>query len=143
MCELLKKVVLRSELAKSLPSWPAASVLPARNLRRLTRIVSSQMATSPRTGSTVLEEVVARICTILAVAYKVDKEGAQHSSWTYSLDITEVLPAKAEMGGNKTVGTVIVETEDGEYRRPVVKLCLLKPVEEERVDDQEETNKKL
>lgn len=56
--------------------------------------------------------------------------------------VTDVLPDKAEMDGNQTIRTVIIETEDGEYRRPVVKLCLLKPVEEEKANDQEETKKK-
>jgi hypothetical protein len=39
-------------------------------------VVSSQMAKSPRTGSTNLEEVVNRKCAITASANEVDKEGA-------------------------------------------------------------------
>jgi hypothetical protein len=56
--------------------------------------------------------------------------------------VTKLLPGKREKDGNQTVRTVIVETQDGEYQRPVVKLCLLKAVEEDIVDNQEESKKK-
>jgi hypothetical protein len=56
--------------------------------------------------------------------------------------VTKLLPGKREKDRNQTVRTVIVETQDGEYQRPVVKLCLLKAVEEEIADNQEESKKK-
>jgi hypothetical protein len=61
---------------ESLPPWPATSTLPTRSPRRYMGVVSSQMAKSPRTGSTNLEEVVNRKCAITASANEVDKEGA-------------------------------------------------------------------
>lgn len=57
--------------------------------------------------------------------------------------MTKLLPGKREEDGNQTVRTVIVETQDGENQRPVVKLCILKAVEEEIADNQEETKKKF
>jgi hypothetical protein len=56
--------------------------------------------------------------------------------------VTKLLPCKREKDGNQTVRTVIVETQDEENQRPVVKLCILKAVEEEIADNQEETKKK-
>lgn len=46
--------------------------------------------------------------------------------------MTEVIPSGTT--GDDTVRAVRVRTEKGEYRRPVVKLCLLKTVEEEDHD---------
>jgi hypothetical protein len=47
--------------------------------------------------------------------------------------VTEVIPSGT--AGDDTIRAVRVRTEKGEYRRPMVKLCLLKTVEEEDLEE--------
>ncbi len=56
--------------------------------------------------------------------------------------VTEVIPSGT--AGDDTIPAVRVQTEKGEYQRPVVKLCLLKTVEEEDLEEMVDgvTNKK-
>ena len=56
-------------------------------------------------------------------------ENSPRGSWPTG-QITKVLVEKAKRGRKQTVRAAIVKTENGEYRRPVVKLYLLNPVEE-------------